>query len=108
VTRRIRSAIGFSHGLLAIDQPSRARAEPRPGDGRTDRYQGDCRRPREACAGTSTEQELRTALAKRLKAALAEGRTKAEQLLLKDRQGRRCAERLCRMEDEIIRFSTSS
>ncbi len=47
---------------------------------------------------------MRTALAKRLKAALAEGRAKAEQLLLKDRHGRRCAERLCRMEDEIIRI----
>src|SRR5215831_11147512 len=49
------------------------------------------------------ERELRTALAQRLKAALAEGRAKAEQLLLKDRHGRRCAERLCRMEDEVIR-----
>jgi [protein-PII] uridylyltransferase len=48
--------------------------------------------------------ELRSALAQRLKAALIEGRAKAEQLLLKDRHGRRCAERLCRMEDEIIRI----
>ncbi|HEX5213235.1 MAG TPA: [protein-PII] uridylyltransferase, partial [Pseudolabrys sp.] len=32
------------------------------------------------------------------------GRVKAEQLLLKDRHGRRCAERLCRMEDEVIRL----
>ena len=47
---------------------------------------------------------MRTALAQRLKAALNEGRAKAEQLLLKDRHGRRCAERLCRMEDEIIRM----
>ncbi|HVZ53127.1 MAG TPA: [protein-PII] uridylyltransferase [Pseudolabrys sp.] len=50
------------------------------------------------------ERELRTALAVRLKAALIEGRVRAEQLLLKDRNGRRCAERLCRMEDEIIRL----
>ncbi|HEX5213378.1 MAG TPA: hypothetical protein VFW22_16755, partial [Pseudolabrys sp.] len=50
------------------------------------------------------ERELRSALAQRLKAALAEGRVKAEQLLLKDRHGRRCAERLCRMEDEVIRL----
>jgi len=50
------------------------------------------------------ERELRSALAQRLKAALNEGRAKAEQLLLKDRHGRRCAERLCRMEDEIIRL----
>jgi [protein-PII] uridylyltransferase len=49
-------------------------------------------------------RELRSALAQRLKAALIEGRAKAEQLLLKDRHGRRCAERLCRLEDEIIRL----
>jgi [protein-PII] uridylyltransferase len=55
-------------------------------------------------AHTGTERELRAAMAQRLKAALADGRAKAEQLLLKDRQGRRCAERLCRMEDEIIRI----
>jgi len=48
------------------------------------------------------ERELRSALAQRLKAALIEGRAKAEQWLLKDRHGRRCAERLCRLEDEII------
>src|SRR6185312_977124 len=48
--------------------------------------------------------ELRAALAQRLKAALIEGRAKAETLLLKDRHGRRCAERLCQMEDEIIRI----
>ena len=47
-------------------------------------------------------RELRSALAQRLKVALNAGRTKAEQLLFKDRQGRRCAERLCRLEDEII------
>jgi [protein-PII] uridylyltransferase len=55
-------------------------------------------------AHTGGERELRTALAQRLKAALIEGRANAEQLLLKDRHGRRCAERLCRMEDEIIRI----
>src|SRR5665213_3552324 len=48
--------------------------------------------------------ELRSELAQRLKAALIEGRAKAEQLLLKDRHGRRCAERLCKLEDEIIRL----
>jgi [protein-PII] uridylyltransferase len=48
------------------------------------------------------DNDLRAALAQTLKAALADGRAKAEQLLLKDRHGRRCAERLCRMEDEII------
>ena len=43
-------------------------------------------------------------MAQRLKGALTDGRAKAEQLLLKDRHGRRCAERLCHMEDEIIRL----
>ena len=49
------------------------------------------------------ESELRSAVAKRLKLALMEGRAAAEQLLLKERQGRLCAERLCFMQDEIIR-----
>src|SRR5579863_167076 len=48
------------------------------------------------------ERELRAAVARRLKAALTEARTRAEELLLKDRHGRRCAERLCRTQDEII------
>src|ERR1700722_10059378 len=41
------------------------------------------------------ERELRTAVALRLKSALTQARSRAEQLLLKDRHGRRCAERLC-------------
>jgi len=57
-----------------------------------------------AATHSGNDRELRTAVAQRLKAALAEGRAKAEQLLLDDRHGRRCAERLCRMEDEIIRI----
>ena len=48
------------------------------------------------------ERELRTAVAQRLKATLNEGRARAEALLLKDRHGRRCAERLCQMQDDII------
>src|SRR6187401_2914135 len=50
------------------------------------------------------DSELRSAVAKRLKLALMEGRAAAEQLLLKERQGRLCAERLCFMQDEIIRI----
>src|SRR5690348_3250496 len=50
------------------------------------------------------EAELRAAIAQRLKAALTQARAKAEQLLLQDRHGRHCAERLCRMQDEIIRI----
>jgi [protein-PII] uridylyltransferase len=45
------------------------------------------------------EREMRTAVAQYFKAALNEGRAKAEELLLKDRHGRRCAERLCVMQD---------
>src|SRR5579863_5853836 len=50
------------------------------------------------------ERELRTAVALRLKAALTQARSRAEQLLLKDRHGRRCAERLCQLQDDIIRL----
>ena len=50
------------------------------------------------------ERELRTAVAQRLKLALTQARSRAEQLLLKDRHGRRCAERLCQMQDDIIRI----
>ena len=57
-----------------------------------------------AAAHTGGERELRTVLAQRLKAALVAGRAKAEQLLLKDRHGRRCAARICHMQDEIIRI----
>src|SRR3954463_5382503 len=49
------------------------------------------------------ERELRTAVAQRLKSALAESRRAAEQALLADRHGRACAERLCLMQDDIIR-----
>jgi [protein-PII] uridylyltransferase len=48
------------------------------------------------------ERELRLALARRLKTALLEGRAAAEQLLIKERHGRRCAERLCSMQDQIV------
>jgi [protein-PII] uridylyltransferase len=48
------------------------------------------------------ERELRTAVAQRLKTAFADARVAAEQLLLADRHGRSCAERLCRLQDDII------
>src|SRR5579884_1990292 len=51
----------------------------------------------------STEGEKRTTLAQRLKAVLAESSAKAEALLLRERQGGRCAARLCQMQDDIIR-----
>jgi [protein-PII] uridylyltransferase len=50
------------------------------------------------------ESELRTAVAQRLKTALNEARQEVERLLLEDRRGRRCAERLCEVQDEIIRI----
>src|SRR3954463_10547701 len=50
------------------------------------------------------ERELRTAVAQRLKSALAQGRQAAEEGLMADRHGRACAERLCLMQDEIIRL----
>ena len=49
------------------------------------------------------ERELRLAVSRRLKAALLQGRAAAERLLIKERAGRRCAERLCWMQDEILR-----
>src|SRR5215469_5888700 len=52
---------------------------------------------------TSAEGEKRTAVAQRLKAVLAESSAEAETLLLKERQGGRCAARLSRMQDDIIR-----
>src|SRR6202522_192182 len=50
------------------------------------------------------DRELRAAVARRLKTSLTEARAQAETLLLKDRHGRRCAERLCQTQDEIIRI----
>jgi len=57
-----------------------------------------------AAARSGGERELRSAVAQRLKAALTEGRAEAERRLLADKHGRRCAESLCRLEDEIIRL----
>jgi [protein-PII] uridylyltransferase len=62
----------------------------------------DLARLRDIYAGR--EREMRTAMAQRLKSSLAEGRAAAEQMLLKDRHGRKCAERLCTMQDDIIRM----
>ncbi len=50
-----------------------------------------------------SEHELRLAVSRRLRAALARGRAEAERLLIADRHGRRCAERLSLMQDEIVR-----
>ena len=52
---------------------------------------------------TFVEGEPRTVIAQRLKTVLAKSCVKAETLLLKERHGGRCAARLCRMQDDIIR-----
>src|SRR6267154_902368 len=56
------------------------------------------------------EDVFRAAMAKLLKAELHKASEAAEAALLKDRHGRRCAERLCFVQDEIIRllFATAT
>jgi [protein-PII] uridylyltransferase len=62
----------------------------------------DLKRLAERHAGR--DRELRTAVAQHLKTALTQARARAEELLLKDRHGRRCAARLALLQDEIIRI----
>src|SRR3954471_15681278 len=50
------------------------------------------------------EDLFRSATAQLLKAELVAARTTAQAVLLKDRHGRRCAEQLCHVQDEIIRM----
>ena len=57
-----------------------------------------------AAVHAGSEHELRLAVSRRLRAALARGRAAAERLLIADRHGRRCAERLAFMQDEIVRL----
>jgi [protein-PII] uridylyltransferase len=57
-----------------------------------------------AAVHAGSEHELRLAVSRRLRAALAHGRAAAERLLIADRHGRRCAERLSAMQDEIVRL----
>src|SRR5215212_1881829 len=54
------------------------------------------------------EDLFRSATAQLLKAELVAARTTAQAVLLKDRHGRRCAERLCFVQDEIIRILYSA
>src|ERR1051325_2440263 len=68
----------------------------------TDAIASELARLAEQYAGR--ERELRTAVAQRLKSVLTQGRQAAEESLLADRHGRACAERLCAMQDEIIRI----
>ncbi len=82
--------------MTIIDHPSRSNGELLD----TAAISAELARLADDFAGR--ERELRTAVAQRLKAALADARVIAEQLLLEDRHGRRCAERLCRLQDDII------
>src|SRR6516164_9124869 len=50
------------------------------------------------------EDMFRSAVAQLLKAELIAARATAQTVLLRDRHGRRCAERLCFVQDEIIRI----
>ena len=50
------------------------------------------------------EDVFRAAMAQLLKGELIAARAAAQAVLLKDRHGRRCAERLCFVQDEIIRI----
>src|SRR5215204_561974 len=54
------------------------------------------------------EDVFRSALAQLLKVEMIAARATAQEVLLKDRHGRRCAERLCFMQDEIIRILYSA
>src|SRR6516162_5123406 len=54
------------------------------------------------------EDVFRSRVAQLLKAELIAARAAAQALLLKDRHGRRCAERLCFVQDEIIRILYSA
>src|ERR1700742_2327301 len=54
------------------------------------------------------EDVFRTAVAQFLKAEMLAARKVAQEVLLKDRHGRRCAERLCFVQDEIIRILFSA
>src|SRR6201747_2543014 len=54
------------------------------------------------------EDAFRAAMAQLLKAEMIEARAVAQVVLLKDRNGRRCAERLCFVQDEIIRILFSA
>ena len=51
-----------------------------------------------------SDRDLRSAVAQRLKTAVNDGRSEAERLLLHERDGHRCAARLCAMQDEVIRI----
>src|SRR5512140_2649146 len=61
-----------------------------------------------AATHSGREDVFRAAVAQLLKAEMIEARAVAQAVLLRDRHGRRCAERLCFVQDEIIRILFSA
>src|SRR5882762_4858354 len=57
-----------------------------------------------AATHSGREDVFRAAMAQLLKAEMIQARAVAQAVLLQDRHGRRCAERLCFVQDEIIRI----
>ena len=57
-----------------------------------------------AATHAGREDVFRAAMAQLLKAEMIQARAVAQAVLLQDRHGRRCAERLCFVQDEIIRI----
>ena len=82
--------------MTILDHPSRS------SDGLLDTAAIAAELARLAEEFSGRERELRSKVAQRLKAAHADAHIVAEQLLLEDRSGRRCAERLCELQDDII------
>ena len=54
------------------------------------------------------DDAFRAAMAQLLKSELLAARADAQRVLLRDRHGRRCAEQLCFVQDEIIRILFSA
>src|SRR3979490_2888154 len=61
-----------------------------------------------ARAHSGREDVFRAAMAQLLKVEMIQARAVAQAVLLQDRHGRRCAERLCFVQDEIIRILYSA
>jgi [protein-PII] uridylyltransferase len=57
-----------------------------------------------ALADAQNGDTFRAALARMMKAELAQAREAAQAQLLRDRHGRRCAEQLCEVQDQVIRL----
>src|SRR5690348_12514108 len=88
---------------VALERDQRGReSSPRSGTELIDRRALAAELDTLANMNSGHEAEMRAAFAQAVKSALTAGRARAEELLLSDKQGRRCAERLCKMEDDAI------